>query len=601
MTRSGPTPARGLHLPGLLALLVLLLAPALVRAAAPPLTIQAGPQRTLAFPATDLTLFGHVQGAGDRPLVVQWSRASGPAPVRLSAAYALTTTATFSRVGRYVLRLTVQDGRRRGSSTVTVRVAPASTQRAFYVDPDCPAGGDGSASRPWRSLLSVPTGPEWTAVNQALAQGPVIIYFSAREAQQDVPEETTSEVNVLRTDRGTHRLTLDGMSRYNADDAHPSWRDYGGACKFRIKILRGALSIGCHSTMPEYPMHYVTVRGFETTGASGRVTFGGNHLVVEHLYVHDITADGANVMLHGSVDEHGKETFGRLTDITIRNNRIERGQGEGIYVAGNYRTKAWGGWPEYGNTHSDVLIEGNTIRDSGLNGGEGDGIDVKTGLRNVTIRGNTIAHGHPMPAITGIICEGVFGDVRSDLLIENNRVSDTGTGIGVGGQNGVTIRNNMVADCARRGLAAWGDPEVRNSHVQIYNNTVYATGDGIGIGACTDVRVTNNLVFGALSGQAKPAHQLTTYGSTGIVSDYNLFSGPGPETGWPEGRHSQVLSARASLVVDAARGDFRPGPHSPAVNRGTDLSAYGFASDLTGAPRPRGAAWGIGAYERRAP
>ncbi len=581
--------------------LLMLLASGFASTEGSPLAVDAGPPKVLAFPAADLTLFGHARDPQNHPLVVRWTRVSGPAPVRFSAPSALTTTATFSAVGRYLLRLTVQDGRRRAASTVAIRVEPASSQRAFYVDPDCAGEGDGTASRPWRALVSSPTGPEWSAINRALAKGPVIVYFSAREAREEISEETTAEVNVLRTDKSTHRLTLDGMSRYNTDDTHPSWRDYAGRCKLRIKILRGALSIGCHGNEPQYPMHYVTVRGFEATGSSGRVVFGGNHTVVEHMYIHDITAVGANLMLHGSVESDGRETFGRLTDITIRNNRIERGEGEGIYIAGNYRTKAYGGWPEYGNAHSDVLIEGNTIRDAGLNGGEGDGIDVKTGLRNVTIRGNTIERLHPMPEITGIICEGVFGDARSDLLIEGNRVSGAGTGIGFGGQNGVTVRNNVVYDCAHGGISAWGDPGVRNYHVQICNNTLYGNGRGIGIGGCTDVTVKNNLVFDNDRLRGDGGYQLTSYDSANTTSDYNLFSVPGSEPGWPEGAHSIIVTDIAGLVIDAALHDFHLAPLSPAIGKGTDLSATGIASDCDGVPRPQGLGWDIGAYEWKEP
>jgi len=569
-------------------------------ASSSPLSVDAGPAQVLAFPATDLTLFGRASESGNAPVAVQWSVVSGPAPVTFSASGALTTTATFSATGTYALRLAGRSGASEAASTVTVTVSPASSQRAFYVDPDYAGRGDGTASRPWRALVSSPTGPEWSAINEALAHGPVIVYFSAREAGVEASEETTAEVNVLRTDTSAHRLTLDGMSRYNTDDAQPSWRDYAGPCKMRIRILKGALSIGCHGTEPEYPMHYVTVRGFEATGGSGRVVFGGSHTVVENMYIHDITRVGANLMLHGSVESDGTESFGRLTDITIRNNRIERGQGEGIYVAGNYRTKAYGGWPEYGNTHSNVLVEGNTIRDAGLNGGEGDGIDVKTGIRNVTIRGNTIEHLHPMPHITGIICEGVFGDARSDLLIEGNRVCGAGTGIGFGGQNGVTVRNNVVSNCARTGIGAWGEPELLNHDVQVYNNTVYRNeGRGIGIGGCTDVTVQNNLVFdnNRLGGDGN--HQLTTYGSTNITSDYNLFSAPGPEPGWPEGPNSIIVTDIGRLVVDLAGRDPHLAPSSPAVDKGADLSATGLASDFDGVPRPQGLGWDIGAYERK--
>ncbi len=561
------------------------------------LSVDAGPDQLLAFPATDLTLFGNANGSGNAPVPVEWTVVSGPAPVAFSAPGGLTTTATFSAAGTYVLRLTARSGDSEAASTVTVAVNPASSQRAFYVDPDYTGEGDGSELRPWRALVSSADGPQWSAVNQALAHGPVIVYFSAREAAVDASEETTDEVNVLRTDRTTNRLTLDGMSKYNTNDERPSWADYAGPRKLRIRILRGSLSIGCHGTEPQYPMHYVTMRGFEVTGSSGRVTFGGDHTVVEHMYIHDITAIGANLQFHGSVESDGTETFGRLTNIAIRNNVIERGEGEGIYISGNYRTKAYGGWPEYGNSHTDILIEHNTIREAGLNGGEGDGIDVKTGVHGVTIRGNVIEHLHPMPGIAGIICEGVFGDARSDCLIEGNRICGAGTGIGFGAQNGITVRNNVVSNCAHGGVSAWGEPELLNRDVRIYNNTIYANGRGIGIGGCRGVLVENNLVFDNDRLRSDGGYQLTSYDSSDIASDYNLFSAPGPEPGWPEGPHSIIVTDISRLAADLPMRDLRLAASSPAIDGGKDLSALGLRWDCDAVPRPQGAAWDIGAYE----
>ncbi len=570
-----------------------------VSGSTPGFSVDAGPAQVLCLPATDLSLFGHSSDPGDAPAAVQWSVVSGPAPVVFSGPTSLITTASFSATGSYVLRLSGRSGGQEAESTVKVTVNPASSQRAFYVDPDYAGSGDGSADKPWRSLISSATGPEWSVINRALADGPVIVYFSAREAGADAAEETDEPINVLRTDKSTNRLTVDGMSKYNTDDAHPTWVDYSGPCKLRVRLIGGGgLAVGIHGTQIQYPMNYVTVRGFETTGNAARVMFGGSHSVVEHVYIHDITMDGANLSFHSSVDNHGREYFGRCTDITIRNNVIERGQGEGIYFAGNYRTKAYGGWPEYGNSHSDILIERNTIREAGLNGGEGDGIDIKTGARNVTIRGNVIEHLHPMPEITGIICEGVFGDVRSDLLIEGNRVCGAGTGISFGAQNGVTIRNNVVSHCAHGGISAWGVPELLNRDVRIYNNTVYRNeGRGIGIGGCAGVTVKNNLVFDNDRLRGNAGYQLASNDSADIASDYNLFSGPGPEPGWPEGHNSIIVTDIAGLVIDLVGGDLHLPPSSPAIDKGADLSATGITCDIDGTPRPQGKGWDIGAYE----
>jgi len=111
------------------------------------------------------------------------------------------------------------------------------------------------------------------------------------------------------------------------------------------------------------------------------------------------------------------------------------------------------------------------------------------------------------------------------------------------------------------------------------------------------VTVKNNLVFGNATPQSKDSYQLTTYDSTEIASDYNLFCGPGPKPGWPEGTHSINVTDIAGLIVDAALHDFHLAPSSPAIDKGTDLSATGIASDFDGVCRPQGRGWDIGAYE----
>jgi hypothetical protein len=85
----------------------------------------------------------------------------------------------------------------------------------------------------------------------------------------------------------------------------------------------------------------------------------------------------------------------------VRNNLIERGIGEGIYVAGTHTLTRYGGCPAYGNTHRDILIEGNTVREPGSNGEQGDGIDLKGGLLNVTVRRNGIRNAYAPGAAPG--------------------------------------------------------------------------------------------------------------------------------------------------------------------------------------------------------
>ena len=49
----------------------------------------------------------------------------------------------------------------------------------FYVDPDFAGQGeDGSPGKPWSSIRSAEA---WQAINAALAEAPVTVYFSARQ------------------------------------------------------------------------------------------------------------------------------------------------------------------------------------------------------------------------------------------------------------------------------------------------------------------------------------------------------------------------------------------------------------------------------------
>lgn len=56
---------------------------------------------------------------------VTWSKQSGPADVTFENAHATETTATFNKLGEYVLKLTAGEGKLSGSSTLNVKVDPS--------------------------------------------------------------------------------------------------------------------------------------------------------------------------------------------------------------------------------------------------------------------------------------------------------------------------------------------------------------------------------------------------------------------------------------------------------------------------------------------
>ena len=101
-------------------------------------------------------------------LTASWSAVSGPGTVIFTDRRAASTVATFTEPGDYTLRLTADDGARRGTSTVTVtaaaipaapNVAPAATVSASYTSPwelagavndgIDPAASNDTANRRW--------------------------------------------------------------------------------------------------------------------------------------------------------------------------------------------------------------------------------------------------------------------------------------------------------------------------------------------------------------------------------------------------------------------------------------------------------------------
>ena len=580
-----------------------------------PPVVDAGPAKVIPFPAKDLTLFGHATDPDNDPLTVQWTSTSGPAPVGFSAPWALATTVSFTATGTYTFQLAASDGTSTVTSSTTVTVNSASSQTAFYVDPTVTSAGSGTAASPWKSFEDGNSNQtaQWNAIDSALATNDVIVYFSARQAGSDTAEEIQgssgpgSVIRVRRTDKSSHRLTLDGMSKYNTTDSNPSWADYTGSNKMRLKMTGGCcISIGWDDDVQR---DYITIRGFEVTGSGARIRWGGSYSVLENMWVHDVTSLGATVQFNEAV-AGSCQLYGIDHDITVRNNLIQRGIGEGIYIAGNYNYADDGGCvsgPNAGDNHYDILIENNTLTDTAINGDQGDGIDLKAGLYNVTVRGNTISFTH-----AGTSCNGgdgivTLGQMRlsthdSNYLIENNVIhhlgcsagSESSNGMSIGALHSATIRNNIIYNVPGTGIVAWTrqpGATPNNQRIRIYNNTVYgARGGGLVFSNFDDAPVLRNNLLVNNSGSigGNPPN---------INSDYNLLSPDGSSLS--EGSHSIVLTISTGIVGNPTGGDFHLILGSPAIGKGTDLSATGFATDISGNPRPQGDAWDIGAYEFR--
>ncbi|MEO8427268.1 MAG: LamG-like jellyroll fold domain-containing protein [Verrucomicrobiota bacterium] len=96
-----------------------------------PPSVDAGTDQTVTLPAgANLSGTATDDGLPNPPgtLTTTWSRFSGPGTMTFANPAALTTTASFSTIGTYVLRLTAADGALSSTDDVTITVNPPSNQ-----------------------------------------------------------------------------------------------------------------------------------------------------------------------------------------------------------------------------------------------------------------------------------------------------------------------------------------------------------------------------------------------------------------------------------------------------------------------------------------
>jgi len=122
-----------------------------VIAANQPPVVNAGPDQTVTFPAA-ANLVGAVTDDGlpnpPAAFTTTWTVVSGPGTVTFANSNALTTTATFSATGGYVLRLTANDSALSASDDIAVMVIPPNQP------PVVNAGADQTITLPAAASLS---------------------------------------------------------------------------------------------------------------------------------------------------------------------------------------------------------------------------------------------------------------------------------------------------------------------------------------------------------------------------------------------------------------------------------------------------------------
>ncbi|MDX1437067.1 MAG: right-handed parallel beta-helix repeat-containing protein [Anaerolineales bacterium] len=281
---------------------------------------------------------------------------------------------------------------------------------------------------------------------------------------------------------------------------------------------------------------YVTVRNstFADNGKWGVFTDFSDHTLIE------------NIESYGAVDEHGIYISNSSDYPTIRDNILRHNHANGLHMNGDLSQGGDG-------VISHGLVENNIIYENGLGGGSGINMD---GVTDTLVRNNLLYNNHA----SGISVYQIDG--------------------GSGSQNNRLLNNTIVMPAD--GRWAINIPDSSDTGNQVFNNILYS--------------------YHSWRGSISIAGP----GLAGFESDYNIvvdrFSDDAGNSNmslaaWQALGYDQhsFLAHPDDLFVNAAAGDFRLKPGSPAIDAGTSLGDV--PTDLAGSPRPGGAGFDIGAYE----
>ena len=228
------------------------------------------------------------------------------------------------------------------------------------LDPEATTTFDASPSKP----------PNWKAIDQALASGPVRVVFA--------PEVYDERLEVQRSDRSENRLILDGGSGN-----------------------KRATMPGITTGYDKNRVDYTTVRGFEVTGSRDKGVYwnAGDYILIEDVVVHDNKGSPAINL------QYSNRTSMPSAEFVVRNSHVYNQSGECIYIGGSEG--------EDQDSHLRVVLENNLVHDC-LNplDSKHDGINVKDRIGEVLVHRN-------------VVFETDWGiEVASPGLYSNNLVFD---------------------------------------------------------------------------------------------------------------------------------------------------------------------------------
>ncbi len=282
-----------------------------------PPCVNAGPDQTIIFPqAAALNAGASDDGDPVSPgtLTTTWSKISGPGTVTLGNANALNTTASFSSIGIYVLRLTANDGTLQTTDDVTIEVSDGIPIIASFSPVEGAAGTEVTLTGNYFTGTTSVTFNNLGATN--------FVVDNATQIRATVPVGiTTGKIRVTNSN-GTGASATDFTARYLLT------LNTFGFGSVTLNPAGGVYDAGTVVTLTATP-----ALGFQFSGWSGNLSGTSNPTTLTMNADKNVTAIFTATSPIGQITHEETRTGGSSSSLKVKTSAPLTAAGGQLYLA----------------------------------------------------------------------------------------------------------------------------------------------------------------------------------------------------------------------------------------------------------------------------